>query len=153
MSSSFILLTHLNHSIIGAASHEAVQSTVQHQAHHAPSLAVTLFFTAILVALILCLAFEEKIHAQKSVIASFFALISLICATFFDLLPYGPNASSKGAAPLINTFNETLFHPIFIQGIDWGVIAIIFGASLFVDLTSKSGLFTWIALKLIGIHF
>lgn len=37
--------------------------------------------------------------------------------------------------------------PIYIPGIDWGVIAIILGSSLFVDVTSKSGLFTWIAVK------
>jgi Na+/H+ antiporter NhaD/arsenite permease-like protein len=37
--------------------------------------------------------------------------------------------------------------PIYIPGIDWGVIAIILGSSLFVDVTSKSGLFTWIAVR------
>ena len=38
--------------------------------------------------------------------------------------------------------------PVYIPAIDWGVIAIIFGSSLFVDITSKSGLFTWIAIRL-----
>ena len=37
--------------------------------------------------------------------------------------------------------------PVYILAVDWGVIAIILGSSLFVDITSKSGLFTWIALK------
>lgn len=37
--------------------------------------------------------------------------------------------------------------PVYIPGIDWSVIAIILGSSLFVDVTSKSGLFTWIAIK------
>ena len=37
--------------------------------------------------------------------------------------------------------------PVYIPGIDWGVIAIIFGSSLFVDVTSRSGLFTWIAIR------
>ncbi|MFT7644315.1 MAG: hypothetical protein ACI9G1_006082, partial [Pirellulaceae bacterium] len=37
--------------------------------------------------------------------------------------------------------------PVFIPGIDWGVIAIILGSSLFVDVTSRSGLFSWIAIK------
>jgi Na+/H+ antiporter NhaD/arsenite permease-like protein len=32
--------------------------------------------------------------------------------------------------------------------VDWAVIAIILGSSLFVDVTSKCGLFTWIAIKL-----
>lgn len=37
--------------------------------------------------------------------------------------------------------------PVYIPGIDWSVIAIILGSSLFVDVTSQSGLFTWIALR------
>ncbi|MCH7727467.1 MAG: hypothetical protein IH991_13440, partial [Planctomycetes bacterium] len=37
--------------------------------------------------------------------------------------------------------------PVYIPGINWGVIAIILGSSLFVDVTSRSGLFTWIAIK------
>ena len=37
--------------------------------------------------------------------------------------------------------------PVYIPGINWGVIAIILGSSLFVDVTSKSGLFTWIAIR------
>ena len=37
--------------------------------------------------------------------------------------------------------------PIYIPGIDWSVIAIILGSSLFVDVTSRSGLFSWIAIK------
>ncbi len=37
--------------------------------------------------------------------------------------------------------------PVYIPAIDWGVIAIIMGSSLFVDVTSRSGLFTWIAIK------
>jgi Na+/H+ antiporter NhaD/arsenite permease-like protein len=35
-----------------------------------------------------------------------------------------------------------------VPAIDWNVIAIILGSSLFVDVTSRSGLFTWIAIKL-----
>ena len=116
--------------------------------HHAPEPWITYLFMALLIGLVLCLAFEEKLHAQKSVIASTFALIGLGLATFFDLLPFGPESATKGAAPLTNSFGEILYHPVFVQGVDWGVIAIIFGASLFVDISSKSGLFTWIALKL-----
>lgn len=129
-------------------SHLIQNSEVNAHVHHAPSLGVTLLFTAILVGLILCLAFEEKIHAQKSLIAGLFAVISLILGVAFDLLPFGPDAAAKGAAPLTNSFNEVLYHPIFVQGIDWGVIGIILGASLFVDVASSSGLFTWVALKL-----
>jgi Na+/H+ antiporter NhaD/arsenite permease-like protein len=38
--------------------------------------------------------------------------------------------------------------PAYIPGVDWEVIAIILGSSIFVDVTSKSGLFTWMAIKL-----
>ena len=38
--------------------------------------------------------------------------------------------------------------PVYIPVIDWGVVCIILGSSLFVDVTAKSGLFTWIALRL-----
>lgn len=108
-------------------------------AHHAVSGGVTALFAAILVGLILCLAFEEKIHAKKSLIAGVFAVISLLLAAFLDLLPFGP---------VVNAFGEELHLPVYIPAVDWGVIAIILGSSLFVDVTSRSGLFTWIALNL-----
>ena len=68
-----------------------------------------------------------------------FAVVCLFIAVPLDIVP--------GSAP-IDIFGETLVLPIYIPGIDWGVIAIILGSSLFVDVTSKSGLFTWIAIKL-----
>lgn len=42
---------------------------------------------------------------------------------------------------------ERLGMPPYVPGIDWSVIVIILGSSLFVDVTSKTGLFTWIAIK------
>ncbi len=109
-------------------------------AHHAaPSLATTLFFAGLLVAMIACLALEEKLHAKKSVIVAVFALLTLILGAAFGLLPFGT---------LTNVFGEDIRLPVYIPAIDWGVIAIILGSSLFVDVTSRSGLFTWIALKL-----
>ena len=45
----------------------ALQDAAQVPAHEV-SLAVTLLFAAFLVGMILCLAFEEKLHAQKSLI-------------------------------------------------------------------------------------
>jgi Na+/H+ antiporter NhaD/arsenite permease-like protein len=107
--------------------------------HHAPSTGVTLLFAALLCAMILALALEEKIHAKKSVITSVGALVALFLGDAFDLLPLGP---------VVNAFGEKIPLPIYIPAIDWGVIAIIFGASLFVDVTSKSGLFSYIAIKL-----
>ena len=102
-------------------------------------LSVTLLFAGVLVAMILCLALEEKLHAKKSVIVGLFAVLSLTLGTYFHLLPFGG---------VTNVFGETLQLPVYIPAIDWGVIAIILGSSLFVDVTSRSGLFTWIALKL-----
>ncbi len=104
---------------------------------HVP-MEVTLFFTVILVGMIVTLALEEKIHAKKSVIAGTYALICLFLGAVFEILPFGP----------VIVGGHEIHMPIYIPAIDWGVIAIILGSSLFVDATSKSGLFTWIAIKL-----
>ena len=106
---------------------------------HEVSHTVTLFFAGILLLMILALAFEEKIHAQKSVIASVFAVISLIAATALHLLPFGDITLPNGHQVAI---------PVYIPAVDWGVIAIILGSSLFVDVTSRSGLFSWVAIRL-----
>ena len=105
--------------------------------HHVPA-HVTILFSTLLVAMIICLALEEKIHAKKSVITSSFAVLCLFLAEFFGILPIGP---------LENVFHEKLKIPVFITGIDWEVISIIIGTGLFVDVTTNSGLFSWIALK------
>jgi len=105
---------------------------------HGPSLGVTLLFTGVLVAMITCLALEEKIHAKKSVIVGFFAVVSLLLGAVFDLLPFGP----------VTVGGHSIALPVYIPAIDWNVVAIILGSSLFVDVTSKSGLFTWIAVRL-----
>ncbi len=99
------------------------------------SLGITLLFSGLLVGLIGCLALEEKIHAKKSVIVAAFAILCLFLALALDVIPEQLKTEIEG------------FHlPLYIPGIDWNVIAIILGASLFVDVTSKSGLFTWIAI-------
>ncbi|MAG57115.1 MAG: hypothetical protein CMJ83_12550 [Planctomycetes bacterium] len=105
---------------------------------HDVSLGVTLTFTGILVALIVSLALEEKIHAKKSVIVMTFALGSLFLGTALGLLPFHR----------ITWGGHEVDLPVFIPSVDWNVIAIILGASLFVDVVSKSGLFTWVAIKL-----
>jgi len=107
---------------------------------HEVSLAVTLFFAALLVAMIACLALEEKIHAKKSVIVGVFAVGSLLLGGLFGLLPFGEMDLHVG--------DVDIHLPIYIPAIDWSVIAIILGSSLFVDITARSGLFTWIAIKL-----
>ncbi len=70
----------------------------------------------------------------------------------------GDPAESSGHSEASSGASATSHHPVHVNGhrigmpfyvpaIDWSVIAIILGSSLFVDITSKSGLFTWIALK------
>ncbi|PIE17684.1 MAG: hypothetical protein CSA65_08005 [Proteobacteria bacterium] len=107
--------------------------------HHHVSLGVQLTFMGILVAMILSLALEEKIHAKKSVIVGVFAVLCLFLGEVLHLLPIGK---------VVNVFGETIALPVYIPAVDWGVIAIILGSSIFVDVTSKSGLFTWIAIRL-----
>lgn len=102
------------------------------------SVGITLFFTGILVALIVSLALEERLHAKKSLIVGLYAVVTLLLGAILLPLPYSPY--------LIG--GHELSMPVYIPAIDWGVITIIFGASLFVDVTSRSGLFTWIAIRL-----
>ncbi|QDU65981.1 SLC13 family permease [Engelhardtia mirabilis] len=119
-------------------------ATVQHgvagaqpDAHAVPQ-GVTLLFLGLLIAMIACLALEEKLHAKKSVIVGSFALVALLLGTALHLLPFGP--------VLIDGHAKSI--PVYIPGIDWNVVAIILGSSLFVDVVAKSGLFTWIAIVL-----
>ena len=107
--------------------------------HHEVSSAVTFTFAGILGAMIITLALEEKLHAKKSVIVGVYAIICLFAGAALGLLPFGP---------VVNVFNEKLNLPVYIPAVDWSVIAIIMGSALFVDITSKSGLFSWIAIKL-----
>jgi Na+/H+ antiporter NhaD/arsenite permease-like protein len=58
-----------------------------------------------------------------------------------------PAGDEAGEAESVHVGGHRLEMPVYIPGINWGVIAIILGSSLFVDVTSKSGLFTWIAIK------
>ncbi len=105
---------------------------------HPVSLTVTLLFAALLAAMILCLALEEKIHAKKSVIVGIFATVILFLSAALGLVRPEP----------VEILGHSVRLPVYIPGVDWEVIAIILGSSIFVDVTSKSGLFTWIAIKL-----
>lgn len=99
----------------------------------------TLIFSVLLVAMIACIAFEEKIHAKKSIITGVFAVVVLLLGEIFGVLP---------DEAIATVGHHTIHLPIYIPAVDWEVIAIIMGASLFVDVTSKSGIFSWIAIKL-----
>ena len=106
--------------------------------HEVPA-STTYIFSGILLLMVLALAFEEKLHAQKSIIVGSFAVVSLVLATALGLLPFGEVTLPNGHHVAI---------PVYISAVDWGVIAIILGSSIFVDVTSRSGLFTWVAIKL-----
>lgn len=146
---------------------------------------ITILFGCLLVALILCLALEEKLHAKKSLIAGVFAIVCLLLATACGILPFQEvvvgsheleehsavngeyvdddrtvdfHADAVDMAETDTTETDKQVHPVHVDGhevsmpvyipaINWGVIAIILGSSLFVDVTSKSGLFTWIAIR------
>lgn len=110
------------------------------EGEHAGSTGVTLLFAGILVAMIAALALEEKIHARKSVITGVAAVVSLLLGTAFHLLPFHD---------AIIPFGEVeVSMPVYIPAVDWEVIAIILGSSLFVDVTSRSGIFSWIAIRM-----
>jgi Na+/H+ antiporter NhaD/arsenite permease-like protein len=109
------------------------------QAQHIVSAGTTYLFAAILTAMIVALALEEKLHAKKSLIVGVFAVGSLLLASILGLMPFGD---------IIIPGGQRLHMPVYIEAVDWEVIAIIIGSSLFVDVTSRSGLFSWIAIKL-----
>ena len=117
----------------------SVAANTEAGAHHAVPASTTYLFCALLVAMIVTLAIEEKIHAKKSLIVGIYAAIALFLGVATHVIP--------GSAP-IHVLGETLTLPIFIPAVDWGVITIILGSSIFVDVTSQSGLFTWIAIRL-----
>lgn len=100
---------------------------------------ITYIFTGMLVFMIACLALEEKLHAKKSVIVGVFAVVTMLMGAFYQILPFGEITLPNG---------HHISLPVYIPAIDWSVIAIIVGSSVFIDVTSKSGLFTWIAVKL-----
>ena len=109
------------------------------ESHHQVAFSVTLFFAAIFTLMILTLALEEKLHCKKSLITALYAAVLLPLAIGMHLLPVGP---------VINVFKESIALPVFIPAVDWEVIAIILGSGIFVDVISRSGLFTWIAISL-----
>ncbi len=118
----------------------ALPAAPEAPAAHEPAVpgAIVALFTVVLVAMVLTLALEEKLHAKKSLITGVYAVITIFLGHATGVIP--------GEAEL-HIGHETLSMPIYVSGVDWGVIAIILASSLFVDVTSKSGLFTWIAIK------
>ena len=80
---------------------------------------VTYLFTALLAIMVLCLALEEKIHAKKSVIVGVTAVVALLLGAFTGIMPFGEVHLPNG---------HKMNLPVFIPGIEWGVITIILGS-------------------------
>ena len=106
---------------------------------HQVPVGATVFFGALLALMILALALEEKLHAKKSVIVGVFAIFALLLGSMLKLIPFGETILPGGHGISI---------PVYITAVDWKVISIIVGSSVFVDVTSRSGLFSWIAIRL-----
>lgn len=106
--------------------------------HAHVDLSITLLFAGVLAAMIATLALEEKLRAKKSLITGVFAVFALVLGSHHGILPVGP---------VVNVFGEALTLPVYVPGVDWEVIAIIVGSSLFVEASARSGLFTWLAIK------
>ena len=119
--------------------------------HEPTALGLQFCFGALLIGLIACLALEEKLHAKKSVIAGLFAVVCLLLGAAAGILPFeevviGSHPIGDADAELHEGGHEIAM-PAYIPAIDWSVIAIILGSSIFVDVVSRSGLFTWVAIK------
>ncbi|MEM8944225.1 MAG: SLC13 family permease [Planctomycetota bacterium] len=122
---------------------------------------VKLLFAMLLIGLVLSLAFEEKLHAKKSVIAGVYAVACLLLGTSFKILPFekvvvgSHQIEEEEVEGLEDVELEGELHegghevsmPVYIPAIDWSVIVILLGSSVFVDVISRSGLFKWLAIK------
>ncbi|MEM7370814.1 MAG: SLC13 family permease [Bacteroidota bacterium] len=98
------------------------------------STGVTMLHLGLLMLMVLFLALEEKLHINKSLITGIAAIITLI---------------SGELSGVLSIFDGHEGHvPFYIEFIDWGVIAIILGSSLFVEVTTMSGIFSWLAIRL-----
>jgi len=93
---------------------------------------VTIFFGALLVATLLGLAFEVL---PKAVLALVVAGIALFAAVAF-----GVHFHHGGGGHFI---------PAPVGLIEWPTLGVIIGSSIFVEIASRSGIFTWSAIRLL----
>ena len=105
---------------------------------HAVEPWITYLFTGLLGAMVVCLALEEKIHEEIG-----------------DRRRDGSDRTFAGRVYrhlAVRSGGSAQWTQDELAGVyPWhrvGVVTIILGSSLFVDVTSKSGLFTFIAIKL-----
>lgn len=86
-------------------------------------------FAAILVLTLVLLA-TERIH--KTVLVMLSAIACLFLAEYWKLLPHAAGHM-----------------PVYIAMIEWEVIGIVIGATVFVEIAARSGLFTWVSIKVL----
>ena len=90
----------------------------------------TAIFAAILVVTLALLA-AEKIHKTILVLLS-----AGVCLFLGDALGYFPHVAGHHL-------------PVYIRMIEWEVIGIVIGATVFVEIAARSGVFTWISIKVL----
>lgn len=90
----------------------------------------TALFAGILV-LTLALMAAEKIHKTILVLLS-----AGLCLFLADALGYFPHVAGHHL-------------PVYIEMIEWEVIGIVVGATVFVEISARSGVFTWISIKVL----
>lgn len=95
----------------------------------------TAIFAVILIVTLALLA-TEKIH--KTVLVLLSAGICLFLGDFFWRAHFVPQDGAHHV-------------PIYIEMIEWEVIGIVIGATVFVEIASRSGIFTWISIRILKI--
>ncbi|MFQ5807794.1 MAG: SLC13 family permease [Phycisphaerae bacterium] len=90
----------------------------------------TALFAGILVITLGLLA-AEKIHKTILVLLS-----AGLCLFLADALGYFPHGEGHHL-------------PVYIEMIEWEVIGIVIGATVFVEIAARSGVFTWISIKVL----
>jgi Na+/H+ antiporter NhaD/arsenite permease-like protein len=94
---------------------------------------ITLFFAALLLATLLCLAFEVL---PKAVLALVVAGVGLFAAVAWGVKFHHGGAGGH-------------FVPAPVNLIEWPTLGVIIGSSIFVEIASRSGIFTWSAIRLL----
>ncbi len=97
---------------------------------------MTIFFGLLLVTILVLLALEL---IEKPVLAMLAAGACLICGYLMIPAVRHEIAYAAGAAHAV---------PLYITYIDWATIGVIIGTTIFVEIVSRSGVFTWAAVKM-----
>jgi len=97
---------------------------------HAGNNYQTWILAAVLVATLLLLA-TEKLHKTILVLLS-----GLLCLFLGDRWHYFPHSPGQHL-------------PVYIDMIEWEVIGIVIGATIFVEIASRSGIFTFVSIKIL----